>query len=219
MDHDQAAVGDAGPVDDAHVELWPGRRIRLERVRGGALVAQVVQAGDDGVVVDLLDGPDVRVTPETGDELRIVLGSPSGLLASTTWVTDMRDPRVHLSVPTSQTVKERRRHQRVPLATTVTWRSYMWDRDVWGSAGAVDVSLGGLRMSVEGGTPRPPQVGDVIDLRLPLGDSDDALVGEVETRALVVGAEPSGTGVTCRVAFSSLDDVATRRLIRLCGPG
>ena len=47
----------------------------------------------------------------------------------------------------------------------------MWDRDTWGSAGAVDVSLGGLCMAVGSGTPRPPQVGDVIDLRQMPGHS------------------------------------------------
>jgi hypothetical protein len=198
------------------VELWPGRRIRLERTRGDGLAARVVQSGDDGVVIELLDQAGARTAPTTGEELRFVLGGPSGLLASTTWVTSVEDPQIHLSVPTTQSVAERRRHVRVPLATTVAWRSWMWDRDQWGSGGAVDVSLGGLRMAVGEGTPRPPQVGDVIDLRVPLGDADDALMGPVTTRGLVVGAEPSDDGVTCRVAFSSLDEVATRRLNRFC---
>jgi hypothetical protein len=216
MDQDEPLTG--GPLEASTDELWPGRRIRLERVRGDGLVARIVQAGDDGVVVELLDDPDTRVAPVTGEELRFVLGSPSGLLASTAWVTEFHEPRVHLSAPTSVSVTERRRHTRVPLGTTVTWRSYMWDRDKWGSAGAVDVSLGGLCMAVGHGTPRPPSVGDVVDLRVPLGDRDDTLIGAVETRGLVVGAEPSDDGVTCRIAFSSLDDQATRRLTRLCAP-
>jgi hypothetical protein len=112
---------------------------------------------------------------------------------------------------------ERRRHQRVPLRTTVTWRSWMTDRDTWGSAGAVDVSLGGLCMSVQEGPPRPPMVGDVIDLRVPLGD-DDGMIGTVETRGLVVAADPAGGSVTCRVAFRTLDDAAERDLTRYCGP-
>jgi hypothetical protein len=207
MDHDPSLEG-------SNVELWPGRRIRLERTRGDGLAARIVQSGDDGVVIELLDQHDRA--PSTGEELRFVVGGPSGLLASTTWVTSVEDPQIHLSVPTTQSVAERRRHVRVPLATTVTWRSWMWDRDVWGSGGAVDVSLGGLCMAVGTGTPRPPQVGDVIDLRVPLGDADDALMGPVATRALVVGAESTDDGVTCRVAFSSLDDVASRRLNRFC---
>jgi c-di-GMP-binding flagellar brake protein YcgR len=146
------------------------------------------------------------------------VGSPSGLLASTTWVTDVHDPQIRLSVPTSQTVEERRRYRRVPLETTVAWRSWMWDRETWGSAGAVDVSLGGICIAVGEGTPRPPQVGDVIDLRVPLGDADDVVMGAVQTRGLVVGAEATDGGVTCRVAFSSLDDVASRRLSRYCAP-
>jgi hypothetical protein len=218
MDRDQPLIGGG---EDTSVELWSGRRIRLERHRGGGFAARVVQAGDDGVVIELLDDAlDLAgSTPDPGEALRIVLGSPSGLLASTTWVTDVDGSQVHLSVPTTQTITERRAHQRVALATTVTWRSYMWDRDTWGTAGAVDVSLGGLRMSVPVGTPRPPSVGDVIDLRMPLGDRDDSLVGAVETRALVVGSEPTADGeaVTCRVAFRSLDDVSTRRLSALCG--
>jgi len=215
MDQDHP-LADDGTREDTTVELWPGRRIRLERGRGGGLAARVVEAGDDGMVIELLDDPDTLVTPTAGDELRFTLGSPSGLLASTAWVTDVREPRVHLSVPTSQRIDERRRHVRVPLDTTVAWRSWMWDRETWGSAGAVDVSLGGLRMSVTGASPRPPQVGDVIDLRVPLGDADDGLVGAVQTRGLVVGAEEGDGAVTCRVAFSSLDDVATRRLARFC---
>ncbi len=209
MDQDPSREG-------SNVELWPGRRIRLKRTRGEGLAARVVRSGDDGVVIELLDEPDARTTPSTGEELRFVVGGPSGLLASTTWVTSVEEPQIHLSVPTTQSVAERRRHVRVPLGTTVTWRSWMWDRDVWGSAGGVDVSLGGLCMSVSSGTPRPPQVGDVVDLRVPLGDVDDNLMGEVATRGLVVGAEPSDVGVTCRVAFSSLDDVSTRRLSRFC---
>jgi hypothetical protein len=211
MDQDPSAQDTS--VEGSNVELWPGRRIRLERTRGDGLAARVVQSGDDGVVIELLDQADA---PRTGEELRFVLGGPSGLLASTTWVTSVEDPQIHLSVPTTQSVAERRRHIRVPLATTVAWRSWMWDREQWGSGGAVDVSLGGIRMAVGTGTPRPPQVGDVIDLRVPLGDADDALMGPVATRGLVVGAEPSDDGVTCRVAFSSLDDVSTRRLNRFC---
>ena len=216
MDQDRSSADGRGG-DDTTVEMWPGRRIRLERVRGGGLAARVVQSGDDGMVIELLDDSDVGVAPQPGEELRFTVGSPSGLLAGTTWVTDVDEAEVHLSVPSSQSVAERRRHVRVPLQTTVAWRSRMWDRETWGSAGGVDVSLGGLCMSGGEGTLRPPQVGDVVDLRVPLGDADDGLIGAVETRALVVGAEPSERGgVTCRVAFSSLDDVASRRLARYC---
>jgi hypothetical protein len=115
----------------------------------------------------------------------------------------------------SEPFVERRRHVRVPLAGVVSWRSHMWDRDLWGSAAAVDVSLGGLCMAVVSRTPRPPSVGDVLDLTVPLGLGDD---DAVHTRALVVGAEESDGGVTCRVAFRTLDDESTRRLARICAP-
>ena len=131
---------------------------------------------------------------------------------------DHDQPLTEDVAPAAVPFAERRRHQRVPLQTTVTWRSWMTDRDTWGSAGAVDVSLGGLCMSVQAGPPRPPMVGDVIDLRVPLGDADDAAIVTVETRGLVVAADPTGDSVTCRVAFRTLDETVAQVLTQYCGP-